>query len=303
VGCLGAVAAPLAAQNDCTSVPAQARSLCNHAVDAFKTLQPLAGIAISGGNPGLGAARALGGLGHLFVSARVNVVKADVPNPDTMAKAISGTVPAPIIEAGVGLVRGFGGGLLALDALGSATLLPTSLDKLSVDSNATALGGMALGVGYGVRVGIVNGAFPIPAVSVSVMRRTLPRVRFGDLSSGDDFEFDTGLKATNIRIVAGMRLLLLDVAAGVGFDRYTSTARLRFYNNPPLNTTLQTISTTLSSSRQVLFADAGLNLAALKLVGEIGYQTGPDQQLSTTYRDFDPQAGHVYGGIGLRLGF
>ncbi len=300
---LSATAGSLAAQTECSAVATQAQTICNRAVDAYKTFQPLGGIAISGGDPELGTARGLGGPGHLFVSARVNAVKADIPNPDTTQAKISGVVPAPVVEGGLGLLRGMGGGLLSVDVLVSATLLPTNLDKLSVDSNATKIGSMALGVGYGARVGILNGAFPIPSVSVSVMRRSLPRVQLGDLSKGDNFQFDTDLKATNVRVAASLRFILLDVAAGFGFDHYSSTGHLRFYNNPPLNTTIQTITVPVTNNRQVLFADAGLNLMVLKLVGEVGYQTGKDQKLSTNYRDFDPTAGHVYGGIGVRFSF
>jgi len=300
---LSVVSAPLAAQNECAGVATQAQTICNRAVDAYKTFQPLGGIAISGGNPELGTARGLGGPGHLFVSARVNVVKADIPNPDTTQGKISGGLPAPVVEGGVGLLRGVGGGLLSVDALVSATLLPANLDKLSVDSTATRIGGMALGVGYGVRVGVMNGFFPIPAVSVSVMRRSLPRVQLGDLSKGDNYQFDTDLKATNVRVAASLRFLVLDVAAGFGFDHYSSTGHIAFCNSPQPLCAKQTVTVLVTNNRQVLFADAGLNLMLLKLVGEIGYQTGKDQQLSTTYRDFDPTAGHVYGGLGVRFSF
>jgi hypothetical protein len=227
-------------------------------------------------------------------------VKADIPNPDTTQGRISGGLPAPVVEGGVGLLRGVGGGLLSVDALVSATLLPANLDKLSVDSNATRIGGMALGVGYGARVGVMNGFFPIPAVSVSVMRRSLPRVQLGDLSKGDNYQFDTDLKATNIRVAASLRFILLDVAAGFGFDHYTSTGHVKYVYPPGV---VQTVTVPVTNNRQVLFADAGLNLMVLKLVGEIGYQTGKDQKLSTTYRDFDPTAGHVYGGVGVRFSF
>jgi hypothetical protein len=300
---LGVVAAPLAAQNECAGVATQAQTICNRAVDAYKTFQPLGGIAISGGNPELGTARGLGGPGHLFVSARVNAVKADLPNPDTTQGRISGGLPAPVVEGGVGLLRGVGGGLLSVDALVSATLLPANLDKLSVDSNATRIGGMALGVGYGARVGVMNGFFPIPAVSVSVMRRSLPRVQVGDLSKGDNYQFDTDLQATNIRVAASLRFLLLDVAAGFGFDHYSSTGHIAYCSSPQPLCAKQTVTVPVTNNRQVVFADAGLNLMVLKLVGEIGYQTGKDQKLSTTYRDFDPTAGHVYGGVGVRFSF
>jgi len=41
----------------------------------------------------------------------------------------------------------------------------------------------------------------------------------------------------------------------------------------------------------------------VKLVAELGFQTGKDQSFATTFRDFDPKAGHVFGGVGLRFGF
>ena len=291
------LAARLAAQSDCSSVAPVYRRSCDQAVDAYKTLQPLAGIAISGGGPELGTAHTLGGLGHVFVSARVNAVKATVPNPDTTQAAISGTLPAPIIEGGIGLARGLGSGLLAVDALAAATLLPTNLDKFSVDPSAARVGSMALGVGYGFRVGILNGGFPIPSVSLSWMHRTLPRVRFGNNVTGsDNYEVDTDLAATNVRLAASMRLLLFDVAAGVGVDHYTSTADI--YSDG-----LTHVTVPLANTRQVLFLDAGLDLATAKLVAELGYQTGKDQQLTTNYSEFDPKAGHVFGGIGLRFGF
>ena len=51
---------------------------------------------------------------------RVNVVKATVPNPDTTQKAISGGVPAPVVEAGLGVWPGLSGGLFTVDVLASA---------------------------------------------------------------------------------------------------------------------------------------------------------------------------------------
>src|SRR5216117_3732932 len=119
---LGLAAVPLAAQEPrCNDPSAQVQAACNAAVDAYATFQPLAGIAISGGNPELGTARALGGFGHFFGSIRVNAVKATVPNPDTTQAPISGGVPAPVIEAGVGVWPGLSGGILAVDVRGSAT--------------------------------------------------------------------------------------------------------------------------------------------------------------------------------------
>lgn len=292
-----AASAPLAAQ---------CNTDCQRAEDALKSFHPVAGLIVSGGNPELGSGGTLGGLGHFFVSARVNAVKVALPSTSTTdTTSTSAVVPAPVIEAGLGIWDGLGHGLLSVDALLSATLLPTTqVSNLSVDSGATKIGKLALGLGYGARIGILKGSFFIPSVSVSVMRRTLPRIRYGTLGAAPSpdsaFSFDTDLKATNFRVTAGLHLLLLDLAAGVGYDIYTSSAHVAYYTSP-ITTAHDTLN--LNNKREVVFLDAGMNLMLLKVVGEIGYQTGKDQTLSTNYQGLDPKAGHVFGGVGVRISF
>jgi hypothetical protein len=309
-----AVALPLAAQEpQCNTLVPAATTACNTAVDAVKTFHPVAGMLVSGGNPMLGSAGSLGGFGHVTVTTRVNFLKASLPNPDSAARSsvppsFAGTVPAPLVEAGAGLLRGAGGGLLAVDVLGSAALLPTgAVSNLTVSSGAAHIGSIALGLGYGLRVGLLQGAFPVPALSVSYMRRTVPRIQYGMLGpsfgTGNQFDFDTDLRADNYRIEAGWKFVLFDLAAGLGVDHYGSTTHIRFHNNPAVPTSTQTVTLDLGNTRQVLFLNAGLSVALLKLVGELGYQTGKDQRLATTFSGFDPRAGHVFGGIGFRFGF
>jgi hypothetical protein len=253
----------------------------------------------------IGTAGSLGGFGHLSATLRVNAIKASLPNPDSAARSpvpssFNGYFPAPVIEAAVGLYGGQGSGLLSIDGLASATLLPTSrVPGMSVDPDAPKVGDVALGLGYGARIGILRGSFPIPAVSVSVMKRHVPRIQFGDVTTGDPADFATDLNATNWRVVAGMRVLFADVAAGIGIDHYTSTAVIHYQDI----TGTQTVTLDLANTRQVLFADAGLTLGLVKLVAELGYQTGTDQSFSTTFSDFDPKAGHAFWGAGLRINF
>jgi len=285
---------------------AQCNTDCQRAEDALKSFHPVAGLIVSGGNPVLGSGGTLGGLGHFFVSARVNAVKVALPSTSsTDTAATSAVVPAPVVEAGVGIWNGLGGGLLAVDALVSATLLPTTqVSNLTVDPNATKIGSLALGLGYGARIGILKGSFFVPSVSVSVMRRTLPRLQYGTLgavaSTDSAFSFDTDLQATNFRVTAGMHLLLLDVAAGVGYDIYTSNAHIAYYTSP---VTVAHDTLNLNNKREVVFLNAGMNLLLVKIIGEIGYQTGKDQTLSTNYQGLDPKAGHVFGGVGVRISF
>ena len=308
-------ATSLAAQGDpqCNALPnVDAARACNTAVDAIRAFHPLAGMIVSGGNPVIGTAATLGGIGHLSVTARVNGIKAALPNPDSanatsVPASFHGAIPAPIVEASLGLLGGKGG-FLSLDALGSAVVLPTSgVSGLSVDSNATHIGSAALGIGYGARVGVLSGHFPIPAVSVSWMHRTLPRLQYGTLGatflSGDQFAFSMDLRADNYRAVASWKFVMVDVAAGLGIDHYTSSQTSISFHDGTTPTSVTTIVINPNNTREVLFVDGGLNLAAMKLVAELGFQTGKDQSFATTFRDFDPKAGHVFGGLGIRFGF
>ncbi|PYO77376.1 MAG: hypothetical protein E6K55_05910 [Gemmatimonadetes bacterium] len=306
-------AAPLAAQEpQCNTINPNATAACNTAVDAVRAFYPLAGMIVTGGNPVLGTARATGGLGHLTLTARVNGIKAALPDPTAanqspVPSSFNGVVPAPMVEGAVGLLKGLGGGLLAVDVLGSALVLPTGIKNLTVDSNATHISDAALGIGYGVRVGVLNGGFPIPAVSVSYMHRTVPRLRYGTLGptfgTGDLFQFTMDLVSDSYRAVAGWKFVLVDVAAGVGVDRYKSNdTNIQFHDGTTL-TSVQTVVINPTNTRALAFVNGGLSLAAVKLVGEIGLQSGKDQSYFTKFSDFDPKAAHVFGGLGIRFGF
>lgn len=305
---LTVLALPAAAQEpQCQNINTQAQAACNTMVDATKAFHPLAGMILSGGNPVLGSAGTLGGFGHVSATIRLNAIKASLPNPDSAAQnpvpsSFDGYLPAPVVEAAIGLYRGpgGGGGLLSIDGLASAVLLPASrVQGMSVDPDAPRMGEVALGLGYGVRIGLLRGNFPVPSVSVSVMKRHLPRVQFGDVGGGDPADFATDFDAVTWRATAGMRVLFADVAAGVGIDHYTSAATIHYTDG----LVTHTVTLDLANTREVLFANAGLTMGLVKLVAELGYQTGTDQSFATTFSDFDPKAGHVFWGAGLRINF
>lgn len=308
---VGLTPALAAAQDPQCAMPLpDATAACNTAVDAVRAFYPLAGMIVSGGNPVLGNARSLGGLGHVALTARVNAIKAALPDPTAanrspVPSSFNGAVPAPMVEGAIGLLKGMGGGLLSVDVLGSALILPTGIRNLSVDSGAAHISDAALGIGYGVRVGVLNGAFPVPAVSVSWMHRSVPRLRYGTLGpalgTGDQFEFTMDLTSDSYRAVAGWKFVLVDVAAGIGIDRYKSSdTNIRFWDSP---TTTRTVVINPTNTRALVFVNGGLSLAAVKLVGELGLQAGKDQRYFTQFSGFDPKAAHVFGGIGVRFGF
>lgn len=300
------LAQPLRAQEpQCqTGTTQAARAACNTAVDAARIFHPVAGMLVSGGNPVLASGGTLGGLGHLSISGRINAIRVSLPNPDSAAQgsvpsSFEGFVPAPVVETSVGVFRGIGAGALSLDLLGSAVLLPTGVRGMTVADNAARIGDVALGLGYGARVGVLRGDLLVPALSLSVMRRHLPRVQYGNVDAGDPSDFATDLHATNVRVAAGLPLVFVRLAAGFGVDWYRSDARIRYQDLVGT----QTVNLDLEGTRQVLFLDAGMSIGLAKLVAEVGYQTGKDQRLTTDFSDFDPTAGHVFWSAGVRFAF
>jgi hypothetical protein len=306
---LVALTSPLTAQSECAGYAANAHRVCAAAVDGTRAFHPVLGILVSGGNPTIGSAGALGGLGHAAVSLRANAVEVVLPDLSyngSTASVPSGQkllAPAPQVEGALGLFKGMSGGLLALDFLGSAQLLPTNqIDNLTIDGDARKIGSLALGLGYGARIGILREMGPLPAVSVSIMRREIPRITYGDVDAGDAYSYGVDLHATNLRLVASKQLLILSLAAGLGWDKYTGDAVIRFQD--PITLTAQPdVPVALNSSRGLAFVNAGLNLAVLRLTGEVGYQTGKDQNLGTSFEDLDTTKGKFFAGLGLRMGF
>jgi hypothetical protein len=307
---LVALAVPALAQTpECAGYAGNAQRVCAAAVDGTRAFHPLVGVLVSGGNPTIGSAATLGGLGHASLTVRANAL--NLVLPDVNYTGSSSTVPAgdkifapaPLLEGAVGLYKGMPGGLLAVDFLGSAQLLPTDqVDHLVVDSGARKIGSIALGLGSGARIGILRGMGPLPAVSFSVMRRDIPTITYGDVSAGDQFSYGVDLHATNLRLIASKQVAVLDLAAGLGWDKYTGDAIIQFRD--PITGVLQSnVPVELNNSRVLGFLNAGVSMSMVRLTGEVGYQGGKDQDLSTDFEDFDTTKGKFFAGLGLRVSF
>jgi hypothetical protein len=303
-------ARPAAAQHpECAGVPTLegARETCNVAVDFARAYHPLAGLAISAGNPVLGSGGASGRLGSFSVTLRTNLLRISVPD---LSNAGSGgpvpqddeiLAPAPLIEGHAGLFRGLPGGLLAVDLLAALQLVPNEdiSEEIRVDPDAPSIGPVSLGTGIGVRVGVLSDDGPLPGVAVSFMYRSIPRVGFGDLAAGDDVAADVHVTSTNLRLTAGKRFAVLAVAGGIGWSRYGGDATARYdagLAGP------QTITLELRQSRVLYFLNAGLDFGLVKLVGEVGRQAGKDQELRTVFTGFDDTEGTTFYSVGLRVG-
>jgi hypothetical protein len=306
---LVASAVPVLAQSECAAYVSNARRVCAAAVDGTRAFHPVIGVLVSGGNPTIGSAGALGGLGHASLTLRANAVELVLPelaydgSNATVAAGDKFWAPAPLVEGALGIYKGVGSGLLAVDFLGSAQLLPTDqIDNMTVDAGARKIGDIALGLGYGARIGLLSEKGPLPAVSVSVMRRDIPQITYGDVFAGDRYSYGVDLHATNLRLVASKKLMVFDMAAGLGWDKYTGDAVIRF-RDPSTGLTQPPVPVELDNSRVLGFLNAGISLSVMRLTAEVGYQGGKDQELDTSFEDFDTTKGKFFAGLGLRVGF
>jgi hypothetical protein len=283
-------------------------NVCNAGVDGASLFMPVAGILVAGGNPFLGATGGLGGFPHLGVTMRANATQVVIP--DLLYNGVGTTVgvkqtvlaPAPLVEAALGVYRGSARGNFAIDLLGSAQLLPTKLiDDLHIDINATRIGSVALGLGVGGRLTLLGEGSLLPAVTVSVMRRTLPRIGVGDVLAGDKYSYASDLTTTDYRATVGKQFGPLDLGAGAGWTTYQANAQIVFVN-PISNLPEPSIYLDLRDSRGVGFVDAGLALGRFYLIGEAGVQEGKDLALVTTFTDNDPKSRRIFGSLGIRFG-
>ena len=305
-----ASALPVLAQTpECAGYVFNAQRVCAAAVDGTRAFHPVIGVLISGGNPTIGSAAALGGLGHASVTLRANAVELVLPELayDGSSTAVAAGdkfwAPAPSVEGALGIYKGMGSGLLAIDLLGSAQLLPTDqIDNMTVDAGARKIGDVALGLGYGARIGLLREMGPLPAVSLSVMRRDIPQISYGDVSAGDRYSYGVDLHATNLRLVASKKLLVFDMAGGLGWDKYTGDAVIRF-RDPASGITQPAVPVELENTRVLGFLNAGMSFSVMRLTAEVGYQGGKDQELTTEFEDFDTTKGKFFAGLGLRVGF
>jgi hypothetical protein len=287
----------------------QAQNVCNVAVDAASVFAPVAGILITGGNPFLGSTGGLGGFPHLGITLRVNATQIVVPDLNyngvgtTVGAGQTLVAPAPLVEGALGIFRGLRSGSLALDALGSAQLLPTGLIKnVYIDVTAQHIGSIALGLGFGGRLTLIGEGDVLPAVTVSIMQRSLPTIGIGNLVKGDRYSFASDLTSTEYRATVGKRFGPLALAAGAGWTDYASDGEVVFLN-PVTNVPEDPVAITVRDSRAVGFLDGGLALGRLYLIGEAGIQRGKDLGLVTTFSGNDPKDQRVFGSLGLRFGF
>lgn len=288
--------------------------LCRDAAAAVQALQPEAGMLMVGGNPVLGTASPLGTrfrfMPRLNVGLRINLVSLDLPDvidypddPVLPADQLGLAVPMPQLDLSVGVFDGFElvpsmTGLAAVELLGSASFLILPGDE-GFQDDATAYG-------IGARIGLLRESFVAPGLSLSILRKWIDRVQFGDVAGGDDAQFGTDLRVWSFRAGVSKSFLVFGLAAGLGYDDYESDVDLAIRSPSPLLPTpdgaLVIISEDepagLESDRWSGWLNASYILLFLNFVAEIGWQERESVPLST---GDEIESGNLFGAIGIRL--
>ena len=308
---LPVIAGPVQAQNPTCDlvrlIDGRVANLCDAAIDGTRAFHPVAGLLVSAGNPVLRTGAGGEGLGRFALTVRANTARVQLP--DLSYDGSAETVPAgerllfiaPLIEGSAGLYAV--PGRVSFEALASAQLLPTGqVEDLEVVPGGAHLGSTALGLGFGARAEVSLGT-SLPALSLSVMRRSVPRVQYGNITDiAEEFQYAIDLTAVNLRLAGSHRFRGFALAGGLGYDRYTGDAEIAV-REPALLNLVGTVNIDLEASRWMLFANPSLKAGPLQVTGELGYQLPRDQDLRTTFERFDPSSGRLFGGLGLRVDF
>jgi hypothetical protein len=285
---------------------------CQKVVDTYNYLNGQLGTLVAGGNATLGQSGGLGGLGHFAVTVRANAMSGSIPDLDQAGIALSPVgapqtiptngefVPFPTVDAAIGLFNGF---LVGVSNVGGVDLLvnATALPHFTFQSVHVTTPDGSLKLGVGVRVSLLQESLITPGISLTYMRRDLPRATI-TATAGDDRSItlqDYEIRTDAWRLVVGKSFVAVGVAAGIGQDKYDGRANLT-YDVDGITPEAPIILDT-KPTRTNAFLDLSANMLLLKLVGEVGRVWGGDV---STYNTFDPIASNArwYGSIGLRVG-
>lgn len=284
---------------------------CQKTIDLFQYMAPQLGGAITGGNATIGQSGALGGLGHFSIGVRMNAIQGSIPKLNDLAVTPVPTgarvsnfqtsdvlIPMPTADGALGLFGGIPIGLTnvgAIDALVSMSYVPNiNQSDVSVEPDNPVK------FGYGVRVGIIQESIVTPGIAFTYLRRDLPMLALTGTSTG------ATLKVTNFdeettawRFVMSKSLVMFGIAAGIGQDKYHSSATAV---GSALTVSSAAIDVSQEMSRTNVFGDISFNLPVFKIVLEVGEITSGAEP--TTFNTFlgkgivDPR---FYGSLGLRF--
>ncbi len=316
---------------------AGARDICLAAAQAAASAQPRIGLIFAGGTPtvgyGAGGLR-LGLAPRASAGARINVVPLALPDivttpssPESVPATFESVLVSLILDAAVTLTNGFDvspsyGGIGGISLIGSTSFVPFTAAGGEIDQSNFAFG-------LGARVQLLRESFVAPAVSISLVRRRLDNVTYGNicplggvpidtpdpdepqiegcLRGGDPGQMALDLTNWSGRATVSKNYYGLAGLLGLGYDRYASDVDLGVRAPTPepggVTRLFRFHDLTLDSSGWVVFGNLSYNLLVASITAEAGWQQGesPIQGFSGIGSDFDPRSGAWFGGVGVRI--
>lgn len=290
---------------------------CQKTLDFFKFMFPQLGTSITGGNTTLGQGGALGGLGHFALSVRGNAILAGgLPRLDQVTPSYTGATASnintadqiiglPAADAAIGIFRGLP---LGVTNVGGIDLLVSAFYVPEIQNSNVTLKAKdgSLKIGYGARLGIIQESVLWPGVSVSILKRDLPTLSLTAVSGGNTFAVnDFAVKTQAVRLAVAKNLLIFGISAGIGQDKYKSSASVAGSVQPPLGSAQAIGPVTIDQeiTRSNMFVGASINLLVLKLVAEAGRVSGGDVPTFNTFGTQKADQSRTYVSAGLRFGF
>ena len=283
---------------------------CQATVDLFGYLAPQVGALVAGGNATIGQGGALPGLGHVAVAIRMNALQGSLPDlagftggstgqPQKLATR-SVTAIAPAVDAAVGIYGGYPVGVTrvgAVDVLLDGSFVPA----LSAGPTKLELPDGSVKFGYGARVGLLQEGLRTPGLSFTWIRHDLPpmniRARTANTTLNVD---DIDVNTTSWRVVAGKSLTAFNLAAGVGRDRYVSSAMFYKFTGQP--TTALPFPARQDVAQTSYFGDLSTNVLLVRVVAEIGAVSGGKIRTYDSFIGKPADALRPYGSLGVRVG-
>lgn len=289
-----------------------AQDACQQAYDLYQFMAPQLGLALAGGNATIGQGGVLGGIGHFSVGIRGNVMRGLLPDVGKFSESVTGakasTLPTtsqvlglPVIDAALGIFKGIPLALTnigGIDALISASYVPTITEgKLTVTPSTNWQ------FGYGARIGLLSESIVVPGVSVTWIKRDLPKTDIVGTAGNNTLSIkNTKLNTTAWRVVASKSFIVFGLAAGIGQDTYDQSADISAtVSQGGFSGTASPPDTKQSLKRTNMFGDVSLNLPFFKFVIEGGQATGGTVSTYNSFSGGRADRSQFYGSLGIRL--
>jgi hypothetical protein len=276
---------------------------CPAVYQALASAAPQFGIVAAAGNsvPGVDGTRGLtlGIIPWTTGALRVSAAAVHLPELEGDGSERSLTPVAVKLGTATRLFGGTAGGTGALDLLLEGGVL-----------TGTGEGGRNAAIlGAGARIGLLRETFATPGVALSGTFRHTGRMQYGSgcmapACVGFQGEAAFGLNDLGARLTIGKRLGPVGVAAGAGWDRFSTTGGfIAYQGSPVVQPASGTAEVDVHDSRWSAFVNLSKGLLIGSVVAEAGWMSGGDAVLNYAPGPggYDPGQGTFFGSIALRV--